>query len=130
MNERDWAAVGRCISQRLAELEWTQHELAARSGISQAIIRELQLNTVQRKRSPRTLEALSTTLGLHPHHLAALRDEHTPLPLGVPTDQPEPLAAIEQRLADINSSIRDLRLGLAKVLYLLTPKPGTRNTTR
>lgn len=34
MNERDWAAVGHCISQRLAELEWTQHELAARSGVA------------------------------------------------------------------------------------------------
>ena len=65
----DWAAVATAMTQRVHELGWRQRELAERSGVSQAIVRELQHHTVERRRSPRTLAALSTALGWHPSHL-------------------------------------------------------------
>lgn len=58
----DWDAVGKAISDRLAELQMTQLELAAASGVSPATIREIQYNKLARRRSPRTLEALSQAL--------------------------------------------------------------------
>ncbi len=61
----DWAAVAKAIDMRVHELGWRQRELAERSHVSQAIVRELQHQTVERRRSARTLEALSTTLGWH-----------------------------------------------------------------
>lgn len=54
----DWA-VARAISDRVRELGWRQHELAERSHVSAAVVREIQRHTVERRRSRRTLEALS-----------------------------------------------------------------------
>lgn len=84
----DWTALAVCLEGRLRELGWTQQDLAQRAQVSQAIVRELQYNSVQRKRSPRTLEALSTTLGLHPEHLTALLHGRTPLPRAPPPSNP------------------------------------------
>lgn len=58
----DWHAVGNAINARLAELQMTQLELAAESGVSPATIREIQYNKLARRRSPRTLESLSVAL--------------------------------------------------------------------
>ena len=74
----DWAAVARAITQRLQELGMRQRELAERSHVSQAIVRELQHNTAQRRRSSRTLEALSVALAWHPQHLTAVLTGRTP----------------------------------------------------
>lgn len=65
----DWAAVAKAINARVNELGWRQRELAERSHVSQAIVREIQHHTVERRRSTRTLEALSTSLGWHPAYL-------------------------------------------------------------
>ena len=72
MSEGDpenWAAVARAISGRVRELGWRQRELAERSHVSVAVVREIQRHTVERRRSPRTLEALSVALGWEPEHL-------------------------------------------------------------
>ena len=72
MSEGDpenWAAVARAISDRVRELGWRQRELAERSHVSVAVVREIQRHTVERRRSPRTLEALSVALGWEPEHL-------------------------------------------------------------
>lgn len=72
MSEGDpenWAAVARAISDRVRELGWRQRELADRSHVSAAVVREIQRHTVERRRSPRTLEALSVALGWEPEHL-------------------------------------------------------------
>ena len=69
MSEGDpenWAAVARAISNRVRELGWRQRELAERSHVSVAVVREIQRHTVERRRSPRTLEALSVALGWEP----------------------------------------------------------------
>src|SRR5918992_3969662 len=80
----DWAAVAKAINQRVNELGWRQRELAERSHVSQAIVREIQHHTVERRRSARTLEALSTALGWHPQHLAAVLRGRTPPEVGDP----------------------------------------------
>ncbi|MBA0127910.1 XRE family transcriptional regulator [Haloechinothrix sp. YIM 98757] len=77
----NWSAVARAINERVNELGWQQRELARRSRVSQAIVREIQHHTVERRRSARTLEALSIALGWHPQHLVAvLRGRRPPEP--------------------------------------------------
>ncbi len=65
----DWAAVARVIGDRVRELGWPQRELAERSRVSVAVVREIQRHTVERRRSRRTLEALSVALGWDREHL-------------------------------------------------------------
>ena len=72
MSEGDpenWAAVARAIGDRVRELGWRQRELAERSHVSVSVVREIQRHTVERRRSPRTLEVLSVALGWEPEHL-------------------------------------------------------------
>jgi hypothetical protein len=68
----DWAAVARAISERVRELGWRQRELAERSHVSMAVVREIQRHTVERRRSRRTLESLSVALGWEPERLDAV----------------------------------------------------------
>ncbi|WP_026316684.1 helix-turn-helix domain-containing protein [Actinokineospora enzanensis] len=68
----DWAVVGLTIRTRVAELGWPPGELARRSGISPGTVREIQLHSVERRRSFRTLRSLSAALGYHPDHLDAV----------------------------------------------------------
>ncbi len=79
MSEGDpgnWAAVARAVSDRVRELGWRQRELAERSHVSAAVVREIQRHTVERRRSPRTLEALSVALGWDPEHLDRVLQGH------------------------------------------------------
>ena len=72
MSEGDpenWAAVARAISGRVRELGRRQRELAERSHVSVAVVREIQRHTVERRRSPRPLEALSVAVGWQPEYL-------------------------------------------------------------
>ena len=106
----DWAAVARAISQRMTELGINQAELIERSQVSKATVGELYHNSAQRRRSARTLEALSMTLGWHPQHLAAvLKGQRVP-EIGEPAsrsddDIPGRLAAIDYRLARIETRL-------------------------
>lgn len=109
----DWAAVARAINQRVDELGLRQRELAERSHVSQAIVRELQHNTVQRRRSERTLEALSLALGWHPEHLSALLEGHRPPEAGEPMSASDDevstrLAAIELHLRRITRQLDEM----------------------
>jgi transcriptional regulator with XRE-family HTH domain len=106
----DWAAVAQAISQRVAELGINQAELIERSRVSKATVGELYHNSAQRRRSARTLEALSTALGWHPQYLVAvLKGQRVP-EIGEPVsrsddDIPGRLAAIEYRLARIETRL-------------------------
>jgi hypothetical protein len=117
----DWAAVAEAINGRVAELGWRQRELAERSHVSPAIVREIQRHTVERRRSPRTLESLSVTLGWEPQHLDAVLKGHRP-----PAEQ-EPvtgngetpmsrLDTIERRLDEITQLLVGLKTDLATVI--------------
>lgn len=117
----DWAAVAKAINERVNELGWLQRELAKRSHVSQAIVREIQHHVVERRRSPRTLESLSIALGWHPQHLdAVLHGRSTP-------DPDEPIAddgdtiwtrldTLERRMTEITDRLDDLKSDLATVI--------------
>jgi transcriptional regulator with XRE-family HTH domain len=106
----DWAAVAQAISQRMTELGINQAELIERSQVSKATVGELYHNSAQRRRSARTLEALSMALGWHPQHLVAvLKGQRVP-DIGEPVsrsddDIPGRLSAIEYRLAQIEARL-------------------------
>ncbi|MGH3808877.1 MAG: helix-turn-helix domain-containing protein, partial [Pseudonocardiaceae bacterium] len=80
----DWTAVGKAINERVNELGWRQGELAERAHVSRATVRELQHHIVERRRSARTLEALSTALGWHPRHIDAVLSGRRPPELTEP----------------------------------------------
>lgn len=72
MNEQNWEAVAKAIRERLDELGVNQRELADRSGVSVATIRELTYNYAARRRSPRTLRSISAGLDWPPGYLEAV----------------------------------------------------------
>jgi predicted transcriptional regulator len=117
----DWAAVAKAINERVNELGWRQRELAERSHVSQAIVREIQHHTVQRRRSTRTLEALSVTLGWHPQHLGTVLSGRTPPAADEPISPTgdtvwSRLDALEERLDEITDRLDDLKTDLATVI--------------
>jgi hypothetical protein len=110
----DWSAVAKAINERLTELGLNQRELAERSHIALSIVREIRNNTVQRRRSGRTLEALSVALGWHPRHLAAVLLGHAPPAPTDPIDYagdgvPARLAAIEDQLHEITQRLDEIQ---------------------
>ncbi|KJK47087.1 hypothetical protein UK23_21540 [Lentzea aerocolonigenes] len=117
----DWAAVAKAINQRVDELGLRQKELAERSHVSLAIVREIQHNLVERRRSPRTLESLSTALGWHPLHLDAVLRGRTPPEVGDPVvDLADTLWSrmdrVEERLEDITERLDALKSDVASVM--------------
>lgn len=106
----DWAAVSRAIIGRMAELPMKQHDVVARSGVSRAIVREIQYNTVQRNRGERTLAALSEALRWHSGHLDAVLHGQVPPRGDAPSagstkDIPGRLSAIEYELRRIQDRL-------------------------
>jgi len=116
----NWAAVARAISDRVRELGWRQRELAERSHVSVAVVREIQRHTVERRRSPRTLEALSVALGWEPERLDRVLKGHAKQPEG----QTAPngvalwsrLDSLELRLAESLKLLTELRSDIAAVI--------------
>lgn len=118
----DWPAVARAINERMTELGLRQRELIERSRVSKAAVREIQHNTVQRRRSARTLEALSSALAWHPQHLAAVLAGRTPPQIGDPivisdNDVPARLAAIEVRLRDMAEQLDRISADMSVVMH-------------
>jgi transcriptional regulator with XRE-family HTH domain len=114
----NWAAVAQAISNRVRELGWRQRELAERSHVSVAVVREIQRHTVERRRSPRTLEALSVTLGWEPDYLHLVLKGRSQQSAGHAVPD---LAAVWSRLDSF-----DLRLAeLAKLLTELKSEIAT-----
>jgi hypothetical protein len=122
----DWSAVAKAINERMTALGLRQGELVQRAQVSKAIVRELQHNVVQRRRSTRTLEALSVALGWHPRHLSAVLHGRKPPEPGDPLDDegeatPARLAAIEDRLTEIAQQLEQLNANLTKVVDHVAP---------
>jgi len=116
----NWAAVARAVSDRVRELGWRQRELADRSRVSVAVVREIQRHTVERRRSRRTLEALSVALGWEPEHLDGVLKSHAQRhgrPIA-PDDAAvwSRLDSVDQRLDEIVKLLTELRAGLAAVI--------------
>ncbi|RLK60418.1 helix-turn-helix domain-containing protein [Actinokineospora cianjurensis] len=102
----DWASVGKAITERLRARGWRQRELAKRAQVSQAIIRELQYHTVVRRRSARTLEALSVALELHPDHLSAVL--HGRVPLSLPDETASEEDQLQSRLDGLDTRLNEI----------------------
>lgn len=117
----DWSAVADAINERVNELGWRQGELAERSHVSRATVRELQHHIVERRRSARTLEALSTTLGWHPQHIdAVLRGRRPPEPTKPVTNNGESLQSrmdsLERHLSGITERLDAIQTDLTTVI--------------
>jgi hypothetical protein len=122
----DWTAVAKAINERVNELGWRQRELAERSRVSQAIVRELQHHTVERRRSTRTLASLSVTLGWHPEHLDAILHGRQPPDVDDQvSDRTDTLwsrlDSLEQRLDEITDRLDDLKNDLSTVIENVKP---------
>jgi transcriptional regulator with XRE-family HTH domain len=117
----NWAAVAEAINERVSELGWRQRELAERSHVSSAIIREIQRHTVERRRSTRTLESLSVALGWEPRHLDEVLMGKRPSSAGKPApgineSHPSRLGAIERRLDEITQLLIAVKTDLATLI--------------
>jgi len=116
----NWAAVARAISDRVRELGWRQRELAERSHVSVAVVREIQRHTVERRRSPRTLEALSVALGWEPEYLDRVLKGHAKQPEGHTAPNGvalwSRLDSLELRLAESLKLLTELRSDIAAVI--------------
>jgi ribosome-binding protein aMBF1 (putative translation factor) len=117
----DWAAVAKAINERVNELGWRQRELAERSQVSQAIVREIQHHVVERRRSARTLESLSTAMGLHPQHLDAVLHGRKPQAPDETVTHRETtvesrLDSLDRRLDDIADRLDDLKTDLTTLI--------------
>lgn len=117
----DWAAVARAINDRVAELGWRQRELAERSHVSAAIVREIQRHTVERRRSPRTLESFSVTLGWDPQYLNQILSGRGPESESGPFTRESAMVssrldALEGRLSEITQLLYDVKSDLATVI--------------
>lgn len=103
----------------MAGLGLRQRELSERSHVSQAIVREIQNDTVRRRRGDRTLEALSLALDWHPQHLSAVLGGLRPPAAGDPVNRvedeiPARLTAIERHLRAITNRLDDISHRLAR----------------
>ena len=112
--KEDWSAVAEAVNARAAELALKQRELAEKSGVSLAIVREIQQGRIQRRRNPRTLEALSIALDWHPQHLTAVLTGQNP-----PEADPTAAAVDNPVIPLLNTIIREIR-GLRAQLGTLT----------
>lgn len=97
----DWDRVGRVLRLHRREHRWKQDELAERSGVSTPIIREIENNTVTRRRNPQTLELLSEALGFPRQYLDDILNGRLPEPESGISLQSR-VETLEQRMSKID----------------------------
>jgi hypothetical protein len=100
----DWDAVAEAINSRMRERRMTQMEVAAKSGVSIATIREIQHNAAPRRRSPRTLAAISVALDWPSEHLDRVSRGH---PGASPAA--EPSSEYEQVMSQLDAIQQQVR---------------------
>ncbi|MCP2334330.1 hypothetical protein [Actinoalloteichus caeruleus] len=124
---KNWAEVAYAVNSRARELSLKQKEISDRSGVSLAIVREIQQARIERQRNPRTLEALSLALEWHPRHLTAVLNGVTPPNIPATKVAQDPVIPL------LNTVIRELR-GLRAQIGLLSSRlidlEGSRSPTR
>jgi transcriptional regulator with XRE-family HTH domain len=102
---KDWDAVAAAIRARMAEIDMTQAELAARAGVALMTVRELQHNLTPRRRSPRTLAAISEALGWPADQISRLVGGEP----AVDMDADDPvLAELDELKADLRAIVQRL----------------------
>ncbi|MDR7301628.1 helix-turn-helix domain-containing protein [Haloactinomyces albus] len=98
---KDWAAVSEVIKRRMGELDMTQQELTRRADVAPMTVRELQNNLKPRKRSARTLAAISEALDLPSDHLSSVLESEEPSDSGGTDSLRVELEQVKQTLADL-----------------------------
>lgn len=96
--QTNWDAVADAINARLPELHMTQQDVATEAGVSLTTVRDLRNNRGARRRSPRTLGAISTALGWPYGTLDALARGQKP-----PSD------TLEARVERLETELAELR---------------------
>ncbi|HEY6491721.1 MAG TPA: helix-turn-helix transcriptional regulator [Trebonia sp.] len=94
----NWTVVGDAITARLDQKGMQQSELAARSGVSVATIREIQ-GGKERRRAPRVLRDISLALGWSADYLTALlhgREPEAEAPETGEAQAPDPSAFLNK----------------------------------
>ncbi|QKW12399.1 XRE family transcriptional regulator [Verrucosispora sp. NA02020] len=104
----DWQAVASAINGRMAELPLTQQELAERSKVSVATLRELQYAKANRKRSTRTLAAISQALDWPDGYLQAVLTGATPPGARTGAGVPDGSSVVLARLDQLHAEVRRL----------------------
>lgn len=105
-----WADVARTVNARMAEMEISQTELAALSGVSPATLRKIQAGDEQ-KRTRSTLASLSRALGLNEDHLWRVSRGESP-EVGAAPPQSE-LSALRTEMADLARRVEALESRMA-----------------
>jgi transcriptional regulator with XRE-family HTH domain len=98
---RDWDAVAEAINTRLAQLDMTQAELASKSRVSTATLRQIQHGVVK-KRSPHTLAAISEALGWPSRRLEQLSEGESD------SRETDRIARLETTVAELEQRVRRL----------------------
>lgn len=108
----DWTAVAGAIQARLDELGMTQADLALRAGVAAETVRELRTNLRPRRRSPRTLGAISEALDWPFGHLAAVARGAAPANANA---GPEELTTIAAELASVADRLNEIAGRLSRI---------------
>jgi transcriptional regulator with XRE-family HTH domain len=97
----NWVEVGEALRARREELGLTQEQLYKKSGVSIAIIREIEQHEIIRRRSARTLSALSRALDWPESHLADIRDGRQIPKAAEPSQEEAALQSVLDKLDEI-----------------------------
>lgn len=98
---KDWQAVADAINTRMEELGMSQRELASRSRVSVAALRQIQ-KAVPKERNPRTLAAISEALGWPPNRLEDVAARNAG------SDGADRITRLESEVADLREKVADL----------------------
>lgn len=104
----DWQAVAEAINARMAELPMNQRDLADRSAVSIATIREIQRGSTARRRSARTLASISEALEWPESYLQAVLTGATPPAGSASARQGGELSLVLSRLDQIQGEVHRL----------------------
>ncbi len=100
----DWPAVAKAIKDRMDESGTSQKQLAERSGLSTATLREIARGDSDRRRSAGTLAKISEALGWPSGYLLSVA-RHTELTEVKPTESE---GGADDRLIEEVRAIREL----------------------
>lgn len=96
---KDWQAVADAINTRMDQLDMTQAELAKRSGVAVATLRQIQ-HAVPKRRSPRTLADISEALQWPATHLERVADGEQP-----PSSDLDRIGRLELAVANLQERV-------------------------
>lgn len=106
----NWEAVARAVNDRMTERGISQRELAERSGVSPATLRQIQQG-VPRQRSRSTLAAISRALGFPDDRLREVSMDGRPTEERRAVDA-SPVSELRRELTDLRKRVETLEAHL------------------